>query len=196
MNWKNKNEVREYMREYRRTHNSNKKYYETHKEEILKKCKEYNEKNKEKIKEIQKEYRLNNAEKLKEYKDSRKEETKEYNRQYYLKHKNEIIERQKEYQKEYVKSKMGRAQKQYQQYKFMDKRNGFDELIDFDAKWIVDNIYNEPCAHCGETDWHKLGCNRIDNTKPHTKDNVESCCFHCNCVLNGIESGFKAKRGR
>ena len=89
---------------------------------------------------------------------------------------------------------MGRAQRQYQQYKFMDKRNGFEESIDFDAKWIVDNIYKQPCKHCGETDWHKLGCNRIDNTKPHTKDNVESCCFHCNCVLNGNESSERVKQ--
>ena len=60
---------------------------------------------------------------------------------------------------------------------------GLDEAIDFDAKWIVDNIYSKTCTHCGESDWHKLGCNRLDNTKPHTKDNVEPCCQHCNCVL-------------
>ena len=125
---------------------------------------------------------------------SNKEKTKEYNRQYYLKRKDELIKAKKEYQKEYSKTQMGRAQRQYQQYKFMDKRNGFDEVIDFNAKWIVDNIYTKPCAHCGESDWHKLGCNRLDNSKPHTIDNVEPCCFHCNCVLNGIET--QAKKGR
>ena len=65
----------------------------------------------------------------------------------------------------------------------MDIRNGFgDDKIDFDARWIVENIYTKPCPHCGETDWHNLGCNRLDNSKPHTIDNVEPCCFHCNCV--------------
>ena len=119
--------------------------------------------------------------------------SKEYNRQYYLKRRDELIKIKTEYQKEYRKTQMGRAQRQYQQYKFMDKRNGFDEVINFDAKWIVDNIYTKPCAHCGETDWHKLGCNRLDNSKPHIINNVESCCFHCNCVLNGINSAERVK---
>jgi len=197
MDWKNKEDVREYMREYRRTHNSNKKYYESHKEEILKKQKEYQKNNKEVISEKAKRYRLANADKLQAYRDSNKEKAKEYNRQYYLKRKDEIIKAKKEYQKEYSKTQMCRAQRQYQQYKRMDKRNGFGEVIDFDARWMVDNIYTKSCTHCGESDWHKLGCNRLDNSKPHTIDNVEPCCFHCNCVLNGLEKGFKAKnKGR
>lgn len=188
MDWNNKEAVREYMREYKRTHNSNKKYYEAHKEEKLRKDKEYREKNKEKMKDYSKEYRSNNAEKIKAYRDSHKEDTKEYNRQYYLKRREELLARKTEYQKVYEKTQMGRAQKQFQQYKFMDKRNGFGDVIDFDARWIVDNIYTKPCVHCGETDWHKLGCNRLDNSKPHIVDNVEPCCFHCNCVLNGKET--------
>lgn len=120
--------------------------------------------------------------------------TKEYNRQYYLEHREEIIKKKKEYQKEYSKTKMGRALSLYSQYRFMDiKRNGFGDVIDFDAKWIVENIFTKSCVHCGETDWYKLGCNRIDNSKGHTKDNVEPCCFHCNCVLNGIDSAYRLK---
>ena len=125
------------------------------------------------------------------YKD--KEKQSEYNKRYYQAHRKKIIENATERNKTYFKTQMGRAQRQYQQYKFMDKRNGFGgDKIDFNARWIVEEIYTKPCAHCGETDWHKLGCNRLDNSKPHTMDNVESCCFHCNCVLNGKE----AKRGR
>ena len=104
--------------------------------------------------------------------------SKEYNRQYYLKRMDELIKAKMEYKKEYSKTQMGRAQCQYQQYKRMDKRNGFGEVIDFDAKWIVDNIYTKHCVHCGETYWRKLGCNKINDNKPHTKDNVEPCCFH------------------
>lgn len=118
--------------------------------------------------------------------------TKDYWKNYYQKNRKKIIAQKTEYNKEYAKTPMGRAQRQYQQYKFMDTRNGFGDVIDFDAKWIVENIYTKKCAHCDETDWHKLGCNRIDNSKGHTKDNVEPCCFHCNCVLNGKENG----RGR
>lgn len=195
MDWKNKEEVREYMSEYKRTHNSNKKYYESHREKILSKQKEYRENNKEVISERAKQYRTANADKIQAYRDSNKEKRKEYNRQYYLKRREEIIKLHTERNKEYSKTKMGRAQRQYQQYRFMDKRNCFDDVIDFNAKWIVENIYTKQCAHCGETDWHKLGCNRLDNSKPHTIDNVEPCCFHCNCVLNGIETSRKSKRG-
>lgn len=123
------------------------------------------------------------------YKD--KEKNKEYNRMYYLKNREELIAKKTEYNKSYYKTPMARAQRQVQQYKFMDKRNGFDEVIDFDAKWIVDNIYTKKCAHCGKTGWKNIGCNRLDNSKPHTKDNIEPCCFHCNCVLNGKETGYK-----
>ena len=191
MDWNNKEDVKEYMRAYKKAHNSDKKYYESHKEEILKKQKAYREKNQDKLKDYFKEYSSKNAEKIKAYKDAHKEDTKEYNRQYYLKHKEAIIAQKTEYNKTYSKTQMGRAQRQFQQYKFMDRKNGFGDVIDFDAKWIVENIYTKKCAYCDETDWHKLGCNRIDNSKGHTKDNVEPCCFYHNCVLNGKESGFK-----
>lgn len=110
-----------------------------------------------------------------------------YPKEYYERN----IEKIKEYHKEYSKTQMGRAQGQIQQYKRMDSRNGFGDVIDFDARWMVDNIYTQKCTHCGESDWHKLGCNRIDNSKPHTKDNVEPCCYKCNIFLGGVFSGSK-----
>jgi len=79
-----------------------------------------------------------------------------------------------------------RAQYQVRSYRRDDKDNGFENEIDFDAQWIVDNIYSKPCVHCGETDWHKLGCNRLNNDLPHTKDNVEPCCWECNNKLGRI----------
>jgi len=51
---------------------------------------------------------------------------------------------------------------------------------DLTYKWIVENIFTKPCAHCGKTGWQVIGCNRLDNSKPHTKDNVEPCCEECN----------------
>ena len=51
---------------------------------------------------------------------------------------------------------------------------------DLTAQWIIENIFSKPCAHCGESDWRKIGCNRLDNSKPHTMDNVEPCCQKCN----------------
>lgn len=58
----------------------------------------------------------------------------------------------------------------------------FDCENELDGKWIMDNILPSGCIYCGETDWHKLGCDRIDNTKPHTKDNVVCCCKRCNTL--------------
>lgn len=47
--------------------------------------------------------------------------------------------------------------------------------------WIIDNIFSgQKCVYCGEDDWLKLGCDRIDNSKPHTPDNVVCCCKECN----------------
>lgn len=74
-----------------------------------------------------------------------------------------------------------RAKSLIYDYKWHDvNTHGFNDEVDLDAQWIIDNIFNEGCIYCGETDWHKLGCDRIDNTKGHTKDNVVPCCSRCN----------------
>jgi len=73
-----------------------------------------------------------------------------------------------------------RAQSQIRSYRQDDIHNGFGDVINFDAQWILNNIYSKQCIYCGESDWKKLGCDRIDNTKPHTKDNVVCSCWKCN----------------
>ena len=61
---------------------------------------------------------------------------------------------------------------------------------DLTYTWIVENILNKPCAHCGKTGWDVIGCNRLDNTKPHTMDNVEPCCVDCNNKLAAKEKAI------
>ena len=136
-------------------------YYETHKKEILEQHKQYVDKNREKY--------------------------REYKRESYQRNKEKILVRHKVYyennlekRKEYTKTPIARANNLLSQYKRIDKNKGWSE-VDFDARWIVDNIFSKPCEYCGETDWHKLGCDRKDNSKGHTKDNVVPCCYHCNC---------------
>lgn len=73
-----------------------------------------------------------------------------------------------------------RAQTQVRSYRRDDIDNNFGDVIDFDGQWMVENIYSKECIYCGETDWRKLGCDRIDNNKPHTKYNVVCSCKHCN----------------
>lgn len=83
-----------------------------------------------------------------------------------------------EYMRHYRHTPMGRANMLLQGYNRIDKEKN-REKGNLTAQWIVDNIFNKPCAHCGETDWTKLGCNRLDNSKPHTIENVEPCCWEC-----------------
>lgn len=125
---------------------------------------QYYLKNKEKILKTANDYYKNNKEKVKDY---------------YNKNKETIIVRQTEYNKEYKNTPMGRALKLVAAYKTSDDIANRGECT-LTAKWIVENIFSKPCAHCGLLDWHKVGCNRLDNAKPHTPDNVEPCCFMCN----------------
>jgi hypothetical protein len=80
--------------------------------------------------------------------------------------------------------KMRRADKLLRAYNFEDNKYNRGEG-DLTVQWIIENIFTKPCAHCGKTGWDVIGCNRLDDSKPHTKDNVEPCCYHCNCLLNG-----------
>ena len=119
---------------------------------------------------------------------------KEYLHQYYLKHKEKLVEYKKqwfkenkeerdEYRKQYRKTPMGRADYLLQRYRQSDKKHNRGECT-LTAQWIVENIFSKPCHYCGKTDWTKIGCDRIDNSKPHTEDNVIPCCMNCNRKKN------------
>lgn len=102
------------------------------------------------------------------------------------------------YNEKYLNTQKGRANNLLCGYKTSDRKY---ERIDDEfptnyvtAKWIVEHIFSQPCKHCGETDWHKLGCNRLDNSLPHTMDNVEPCCVECNNELASIERGNKCSK--
>lgn len=92
-------------------------------------------------------------------------------------------ERKREAMKRYLSTengaKMNRASYLISNYRKDDIKYG-REIPDFDSKWVLENIFSKPCVYCGETDWHLLGCDRIDNSKGHIKDNVVSSCLHCN----------------
>lgn len=78
----------------------------------------------------------------------------------------------------YRRTLSGRAHYLLATYNRQDRKANREEG-DLTVEWIIDNILSKPCAHCGEKDFTKLGCNRLDNSKPHTKDNVEPCCWEC-----------------
>ena len=94
---------------------------------------------------------------------------------------------QKEASKRYNNSKKGRAKNLLNCYKSEDKKYNRGECT-LTAEWIVEHIFSQPCPHCGESDWYKIGCNRLDNSKPHTLDNVEPCCANCNKKLGAKDT--------
>lgn len=142
----------------------NKKYRQANKERLIKKAIEYYQSNKEKIIKRQAEYRQNNKEKI----AKRRAE-------YYQNNKGKLIEHQSEYQA----TPKGRAVNLVGTYKQEDEKHNRGECT-LTADWVMEHIFNEPCHYCGRTDWTKMGCDRIDNSLPHTSDNVVPCCADCN----------------
>lgn len=111
---------------------------------------------------------------MKEYFAEHNERKKQYDKQWRSFNSQYI----KSYKKEWLNTQKGRAYNLLAAYKQSDRKYGRENNIDTD--WIVENIFTQKCPKCGETDWRKLGCDRIDNTKGHTKDNVVPCCEKCN----------------
>lgn len=74
-----------------------------------------------------------------------------------------------------------KASKMISQYKLKDKKRGL-QICDFNIDWMITNILHKPCVYCGDT--HRIGADRIDNSRGHTKDNVVPCCYDCNCARN------------
>lgn len=107
-----------------------------------------------------KRYREEHPEVMKKWRDENKDHISEYN-------------------KKHSKTKMGRANNLLNSYRRNDRKHNRGECT-IKAKWIVENIFSKCCVYCGETDWTKLGCDRIDNSKPHTPENVVPCCKPCN----------------
>lgn len=95
-----------------------------------------------------------------------------------------------------VDEKKERAHNLARNYKKDDEKDGRGEST-LTTGWIKNNIFSgQKCVYCGEDDWHKLGCDRIDNTKPHTPDNVVCSCSKCNVERGSMTyEEFKEKKG-
>lgn len=167
-------------------------------EERLKAKKETQRRWREKHKEQISNYYKDNREKILEdrakYYEKNKNQILNYQQEYYIKHKDDIIKRTSKYYQEnkdtidetkanyqlkWRKTQIGRASYLVGNYQRHDKKAKRSECT-LTAKWIVENIFSKPCVYCGKTDWHELGCDRIDNSKPHTPENVVTCCEECN----------------
>lgn len=127
----------------------------------------------------------------KQYYQNNKEKLAKQMAERYKQKKDEILVQQAEYRKnnrdkiqakntKYRLTPKGRAVNLlHASYKKADKKYNRGECT-LTADWIIENIFSQPCHYCGETDWTKMGCDRIDNSLPHTPENCVPCCEHCN----------------
>ena len=80
-----------------------------------------------------------------------------------------------EYQK-----RRNKINRMFSAYKLKDKKHSF--TFDLSKDYFENEILSRPCTYCGSTE--NVGCDRIDNSKGHTKDNVIPACYTCNAVRN------------
>lgn len=78
-----------------------------------------------------------------------------------------------------------KASKMISSYKVKDYKNG-TTICDIDIDWMIENILTKECIYCGDS--HRVGCDRIDNNKGHTRENVVPCCIECNTARNNYFS--------
>jgi hypothetical protein len=181
MSYKDKNKQKEYyhthydkLKEKKRHHN----YYIKNKIEYLQRGKECYVKNKEKINERHKQWRLLNKNYHIDYYNKNKEKFLLRGKQYYINNKNKYLELAKKYIKD------NREKKLLYTYRLLDKKHNF--VCNLTETWIKENITSHSCTYCGDT--KRIGCDRIDNTKGHTINNVVPACYNCNLVRNNIFS--------
>lgn len=103
----------------------------------------------------------------------------------------------------YGQTPKGRAVSLVGAYRKQDHRRGRE--CDIDVDYMLSHIFGRPCTYCGDAE-EKLGADRIDNSKGHTKNNVVPCCVTCNTsrmdnftheemlVLGGAIASIKADR--
>lgn len=136
-------------------------------------------------KENQKKWRAAHPDYMSEYRQANKEKIAEQTAEYYQNNRDRIAE----FMSEYQSTPKGRAVNLVGTYKQEDNKYNRGECT-LTADWIIEHIFTQPCAHCGKTGWKIIGCNRLNNSLPHTPDNVEPCCAECNKKLprkNGVQ---------
>jgi hypothetical protein len=169
---------KEYQQKYREEHKeekkfSNKQYQIEHKQDILKQKKQYYLKNQEELKEEAKQnyYKKSSTEVYKEYKY-------QYNKTYRKENREKLNKKQNLYRLNHpIETRIIWL---ISNYKKNDKKRDF--VCNLTFNWVQENIINKSCIYCDDTE--NIGCDRIDNTKGHTKDNVVPCCYTCNIVRN------------
>lgn len=75
-----------------------------------------------------------------------------------------------------------KASKMIASYRCTDKKKGFE--CDLDIEFVINEIFSKSCSYCDSSE--KVGCDRIENTKGHTKNNVIPACYECNYLRSDL----------
>lgn len=141
------------------------RYYQENKEAIAEHKKQYYQENKDKIKQYIQENKKSIAEQRKQYRQENKETIAEYWKQYYSTIKGYCnVLRNSNIRADRVSGRIGK------------------ELPDNypTIEYYIDAV-KQPCIYCKKhKPFNEMGLDRIDNSKPHTIDNVVPCCTECN----------------
>ena len=117
------------------------------------------------------------AEYNKRWQENNRERLNEYHRNYQAKHREE----QRQRMNDYHQTKEGRATNLLAAYVQMDlERRGVRPVLTQADIMRMCFSDDSKCVYCGETDWTKLGLDRIDNDRPHDVNNVLCSCHDCN----------------
>lgn len=170
-----------------------KEYYKKNSEKFIEQVNKWRKKNPEKLKENQKKWAENSKPYKKKYREEHKQQISEAKKKCYESNKEHYLEYNRKYRnkhKEEIKllfsswrennPKKYRASQIVGGYNNADKIRGFDIVNNVDSNYVVEKIFTSKCIYCGDSDWTHLGCDRIDNSKPHTPDNVVCACGVCN----------------
>lgn len=172
----------------------NRQYYLKHKEEIKARSAEWKKNNKERASERHKEYYEKNKEAInnlnKRYRDEHKEEIAKYRKQYNAEHKDEIAERKRQWWCEHREQQVIYKRQKYatineycrvllHSYERNDKkymRIGDTLPKNYITLDYLINAVQQPDHYDGKQyEFNEMGLDRIDNSKPHTLDNVVPC---------------------
>ena len=96
-------------------------------------------------------------------------------KEYYKRNKEQYLSRARNI----YNTKTGRAKSLIRTYIKQDKNANRGECT-LTYEQLM-QLWKNGCNWCGETDWHKLGADRIDISKPHTVENCVCACRSCNC---------------
>jgi len=158
-------------------------YYETHKEEVLKKNKEYRDNNKEKVQKHSREYYRTNKEYKQKvskiYREKNKEKIKKQKHESYLRNKEKVKARVSRYRKNNIEKVRARQKKYMQRPEVKETFNRYSREWNKKRREIVIFHYGGKCMCCGESNIEFLTMDHINNDgAKHRKELKENGHIH------------------